>query len=59
LLIVVIGRAAWRQQPMWGSTKELVAALAPPYLQGFPWLAAAIGTGIAITAIRLIVRSRA
>jgi hypothetical protein len=59
LLIVVIGRAAWRRQPMWGSTKELVAALAPPYLQGFPWLAAAIGAGIAITAIRLIVRSRA
>jgi hypothetical protein len=53
LLIVVIGRAAWRRQPMWGSTKELVAALAPPYLQGFPWLAAAIGAGVAVTAVRL------
>jgi hypothetical protein len=58
LLVVVIGRATWRQQPMWGSAKELVAALAPPYLQGFPWLAAAIGTGVAVTAVRLALRAR-
>lgn len=58
LLVVVIGRAAWRQQPMWGTTKELVAALAPPYLQGFPWLAAAIGAGVLVAVIRLASRAR-
>jgi hypothetical protein len=58
LLIMVVGRATWRRQPMWGDKKELIAVLAPPYLHGFPWLAAAVGVGLGIATIRLVMRSR-
>ncbi|NRN66368.1 hypothetical protein GC106_35930 [Kibdelosporangium sp. 4NS15] len=53
LLIVVVVRIAWHWQPVWGNTKELVAAFAPPYLHGFPWLAAAVGVGLTIAVIRI------
>ncbi|MFC0115966.1 DUF6542 domain-containing protein [Kibdelosporangium aridum] len=58
LLIVVTIRIAWQWQPVWGNTKALVAEFAPPYLHGFPWLAAAIGVGTGIAVIRLLRRGK-
>ncbi|RSM73839.1 hypothetical protein DMH04_40465 [Kibdelosporangium aridum] len=58
LLIVVTIRIVWQWQPVWGNTKQLVAEFAPPYLHGFPWLAAAIGVGIGIAVIRLLRREK-
>ncbi|ONI72599.1 hypothetical protein ALI144C_41975 [Actinosynnema sp. ALI-1.44] len=53
LLIAVTIRTAWRRQPVWDNAKELVAEFAPPYLHGFPWLAAAIGVGVGVAVIRV------
>ncbi|MCE7009476.1 hypothetical protein LWC34_42695 [Kibdelosporangium philippinense] len=58
LLIVVAIGTAWQLKPVWSNTKQLVAEFAPPYLHGFPWLAAAIGVGIGIAVFRLTRRAR-
>ena len=59
LLAVTAGQAVWRGQPLWGKKKELIAVLSRPYLHGFPWIAAAVGAGVVITIVRLVVRRRA
>nr|WP_042184470.1 DUF6542 domain-containing protein [Kibdelosporangium sp. MJ126-NF4] len=56
LLIAVAIRTLWRRQPVWHSLKEVVAEFAPPYLHGFPWLAAAIGVGIGVAVLRVVRR---
>lgn len=56
LLIAVAIRTAWRRQPVWDNAKELIAEFAPPYLHGFPWLAAAIGAGAGVAIVRLVRR---
>ncbi|ALG05717.1 hypothetical protein [Kibdelosporangium phytohabitans] len=45
-------------QPVWDNAKEIVAEFAPPYLHGFPWLAAAIGVGIAVAVLRNVRRGK-
>jgi hypothetical protein len=57
-VIVAMGNAAWRRQPeqqsFWGNSKEFVADAVPWFVNGFPWLAASVGTALVVVVVRLL-----
>lgn len=57
-VVVAVGNAAWerqsRRQGWWGSTKELAADAVPWFVNGFPWMAGAVGAALVVAIVRVI-----
>ncbi|WP_394612954.1 DUF6542 domain-containing protein [Lentzea sp. JNUCC 0626] len=54
---VAVGNAAWDRQTKrlapWGSSKEFAADAVPWLVNGFPWMAAAVGVALVVALVRL------
>jgi hypothetical protein len=57
-VVVAVGNAAWERQTKrlgsWGNSKEFAADAVPWLVNGFPWMAAAVGAALVVAAVRLI-----
>jgi len=53
-VVVALGNAAWRRQFSWGNSKEFAADAVPWFVNGFPWLAAAVGAGLVVAVVRVV-----
>jgi hypothetical protein len=55
-VIVAMGDAAWERQShrqaFWGSSKEFAADAVPWFVNGFPWMAAAVGAALVVVVVR-------
>ncbi|MGI5501962.1 DUF6542 domain-containing protein [Lentzea sp. CA-135723] len=58
-VVVAVGNAAWERQtkrlPLWGSSKEFAADAVPWLVNGFPWMASAVGVALVVTVVRLFI----
>ncbi|MFD4670117.1 DUF6542 domain-containing protein [Lentzea sp. NPDC058450] len=56
-VVVAVADAAWERQtkrlPLWGSSKEFAADAVPWLVNGFPWMAAAVGAALVVAVVRL------
>lgn len=56
-VVVALGNAAWdrqaRRQSLWGNSKEFAADAVPWFVNGFPWLAAAVGAAVVVALVRV------
>lgn len=56
-VVVAVGNAAWQRQSKrhapWGSIKEFATDTVPWLVNGFPWMAAAVGAALVVVAVRL------
>jgi hypothetical protein len=56
-VVVAVGNAAWerqsRRQAWWGSTKEFAADAVPWFVNGFPWMASAVGAALVVVVVRV------
>ena len=57
-VVVAVGNAAWdrqaRRQAWWGSSKEFAADAVPWLVNGFPWMAAAVGVALVVALVRIV-----
>lgn len=57
-VVVAMGNAAWerqsRRQAWWGSGKELAADAVPWFVNGFPWMASAVGAALVVVVVRVM-----
>ncbi|SDH36787.1 hypothetical protein SAMN05216553_12058 [Lentzea fradiae] len=57
-VVLAVGNAAWQRQSqrqaMWASGKEFAADAVPWFVNGFPWLAVAVGTAVAVALVRVL-----
>ncbi|MEV6717191.1 DUF6542 domain-containing protein [Lentzea sp. NPDC051208] len=57
-VVVAVGNAAWERQSKryapWGSSKEFVADAVPLLVNGFPWMAAAVGAALLVAVVRIV-----
>ncbi|MFS8100252.1 hypothetical protein LFM09_24280 [Lentzea alba] len=56
-VVVAMGNAAWdrqaQRQALWGNSKEFAADAVPWFVNGFPWLAAAVGAAVVVALVRV------
>jgi hypothetical protein len=61
-VVVAVGNAAWERQSKrlapWGSSKEFAADAIPWLVNGFPWMASAVGAALAVTVVRVFIGGR-
>lgn len=57
-VMLMVGNTVWQQQSFWRSGKEFAANTVPWLVHGFPWMAAAVGAGVAIGIVRTIKSGR-
>lgn len=57
-VVVAVGNAAWerqsRRQAWWGSTKEFATDAVPWFVNGFPWMAGAVGAALVVVVVRVL-----
>ncbi|MET9231264.1 DUF6542 domain-containing protein [Lentzea sp. NPDC003310] len=57
-VVVAVGNAAWERQTkrlgFWGNSKEFAADAVPWLVNGFPWMAAAVGAALVVAAVRIV-----
>ncbi|NKE59092.1 hypothetical protein FXN61_20665 [Lentzea sp. PSKA42] len=55
-VVVAMGNAVWerqsRRQALWGNTKEFAADAVPWFVNGFPWMVAAVGAALVVVVVR-------
>jgi hypothetical protein len=56
-VVIAVGNAAWdrqsRRQAWWGNSKEFAADAVPWFVNGFPWMAGAVGAALVVAAVRV------
>jgi hypothetical protein len=61
-VVVAAGNAAWERQSKrrapWGSSKEFAADAVPWLVNGFPWMAAAVGAALVVALVRVFMGGR-
>jgi len=61
-VVVAVGNAAWERQSKrlapWGSSKEFAADAIPWLVNGFPWMAAAVGAALVVVVVRVFIGGR-